>query len=53
VTNCGSEPQLLASIKDLKRFLWHEVTQIQHYWLDVDVLTQRMQVREDSLDDRR
>lgn len=29
-------------------FPWHEVAKVQHYWLDVDVKTKRMQVREAS-----
>jgi len=47
VTNCNTTPQLQAPIKDPARFPWHEVAQIQHYWLEVDTLTQPMQVRED------
>jgi superfamily II DNA or RNA helicase len=47
VTNCQAAPQLQAPIQDPARFPWHEVTQVQHYWLAVDALTQPMQVRED------
>jgi hypothetical protein len=48
VTNCNDTPQLQAPIKDPARFPWHEVAQVQHYWLEVDTLTQPMQVREDA-----
>jgi len=48
VTNCQAEPQLQPPIQDPARFPWHEVTQVQHYWLAVDALTQPMQVREDG-----
>jgi hypothetical protein len=48
VTNCGDTPQLQAPIKDPARFPWHEVSQVQHYWLEVDALTQPMQVREEG-----
>ena len=29
-------------------FPWHEVAQVQHYWLDVDAMTTPMQVGEAS-----
>jgi hypothetical protein len=48
VTDCGSTPQLQEPIKDPARFPWHEVTKVQHYWLDVDAVTQPMRVREDQ-----
>ena len=53
VTDCNATPQLQPPIKDPARFPWHEVTQVQHYWLAVDVLTQPMQVREEAPDYRR
>ena len=48
VTHCATEPRLQEPIKDPARFEWHEVTQVAHYWLEVDALTKPMQVREDS-----
>jgi hypothetical protein len=48
VTNCNDTPQLQPPIKDPARFPWHEVSQVQHYWLEVDALTQPMQVREEG-----
>ncbi len=33
-------------IKDPARFPWHEVTKVQHYWLEVDAMTKPMEVRE-------
>ena len=50
VTNCNDTPQLQPPIKDPARFPWHEVSQVQHYWLEVDALTQPMQVREEGLE---
>ena len=48
VTNCAAEPQLQEPIEDPARFPWHEVTKVQHYWLQVDAMTQPMQVREEQ-----
>lgn len=48
VTNCGEEPALQEPIKDPARFPWHEVSKVQHYWLDVSAMTRPMQQREDS-----
>ncbi len=47
VTNCASEPQLQEPIEDPARFPWHEVSKVQHYWLEVDAMTKPMQVREE------
>ncbi len=47
VTNCATEPTLQEPIKDPIRFTWHEVTKVQHYWLEVDAMTEPMKVRED------
>ena len=33
---------------DPARFPWHEVTKVQHYWLEVNAMTQPMQVREQN-----
>ena len=47
VTNCASAPELQKPIRDPARFPWHEVTKVQHYWLDVNAMTQPMEIRED------
>ena len=47
VTNCAAEPELHEPIKDPASFPWHEVTKVQHYWLNVDAMTRPMQVREE------
>ena len=39
VTNCATEPQLQELIRDSARFPWHEVSKVQHYWLEVDAMT--------------
>ena len=46
VTNCAAAPELQEPIKDPASFPWHEVTKVQHYWLDVDAMTKPMMVRE-------
>ena len=46
VTNCAGEPQLKEPVRDPASFPWHEVTKLQHYWLDVNAMTKPMQVRE-------
>ena len=33
-------------IRDPARFPWHEVTKVQHYWLEINAMTQPMRVRE-------
>ena len=42
VTNCAVEPQLQEPVGDPARFPWHEVSKVQHYWLEVDAMTQPM-----------
>ncbi len=46
VTNCAADPQLQEPIRDPASFPWHEVSKVQHYWLQVDAMTRPMQVRE-------
>ena len=46
VTNCGKKPMLQEPICDPAKFPWHEVSKIQHYWLEVNAMTQPMQMRE-------
>jgi len=48
VTNCVQKPTLQEPIRDPARFPWHEVKKVQHYWLEVNAMTQPMQVREQS-----
>ena len=38
VTGCASDPKLREPIRNPARFPWHEVTQVQHYWINVDVI---------------
>ena len=42
VTNCAGEPVLRDPILNPARFQWHEVSKVQHYWLQVDAMTQPM-----------
>ncbi|MDW8310295.1 MAG: helicase-related protein [Verrucomicrobiales bacterium] len=46
VTHCDTTPQLQEPIKDPARFPWHEVSKVDHYWLEVNAMTQPMHVRE-------
>ena len=43
VTNCASVPQLQEPIPDPARLEWHEVSKVQHYWLQVNAMTQTME----------
>ena len=47
VTNCAASPQLREPVRDPASFPWHEVTKVQHYWLNVDAMTKPMRVREE------
>jgi superfamily II DNA or RNA helicase len=46
VTNCKATPRLEEPINDPARFEWHEVSKVQHYWLEVNAMTRPIQVRE-------
>ena len=46
VTGCAAGPKLQEPIKDPARFPWHEVTNVQHYSLNVDALKQPMEIWE-------
>lgn len=48
VTNCDEEPLLHEPIKDPARFPWHEVSKVQHYYLQIDALTDPLRIREDE-----
>jgi len=39
VTNCKTAPTLREPIRDPARFPWHEVTKVQHYWIDLGSMT--------------
>ncbi len=46
VTSCATAPELQEPVRDPARFPWHEVTKVQHYWLQVDAMTKPMRLRE-------
>jgi superfamily II DNA or RNA helicase len=46
VTHCDTTPKLEEPIKDPARFPWHEVKKVEHYRLDVNAMTQPMELRE-------
>lgn len=48
VTDCKSNPILQNPIKDPARFPWHEVIKVAHYWLEIDAVTQPIQVSESN-----
>jgi hypothetical protein len=35
VTGCATDPTLRDPIQDPARLPWHEVTKVQHYWLEL------------------
>ena len=43
VTNCAGEPVFQEPILNPARFQWHEVSKVQHYWLQVDAMTKPME----------
>ena len=45
VTDCRGTPRL-HEVRDPVRFPWHEVTRVEHYWLEVDALSRPTEVRE-------
>ncbi|MGH8146832.1 MAG: helicase-related protein [Rhodanobacteraceae bacterium] len=50
VTDCANTPVLQEPIRDPAQFPWHEVSKVQHYYLDVNAMTKPMQVREERAD---
>ena len=47
VTDCGRSPVLQEPVANPARFPWHEVSKVQHYYLNVDAMTRPMRVRDD------
>ena len=47
VTNCANEPQLQEPVANPAQFPWHEESKVQHYWLNVDAMTQPMRIRDE------
>ena len=47
VTHCDTTPKLEEPIKDPARFPWHEVKKVEHYKLEVNALTEPMQLQEE------
>jgi hypothetical protein len=47
VTDCDRDPVLQEPIRNPARLPWHEVSKIQHYWLEVNAMTQPMSVQEE------
>jgi SNF2 family DNA or RNA helicase len=47
VTHCDTTPKLEEPIKDPARFPWHEVKKVEHYRLEVNTITQPMQLKEE------
>jgi len=44
----ATNSMLQEPVKNPARFPWHQVTKVEHYWLEVNAMTRPMQVREDS-----
>ena len=49
VTSCKTTPMLQEPIRDPARFPWHEVTKVEHYWLDINAMTKPMRVSEKAV----
>jgi len=47
VTDCDSTPRPHI-IRDPAGLAWHEVKKVDHYWLSVDTMQDRIKVREQS-----
>ena len=45
VTDCASEPRLQDPVRDPARFPCHEVTNVQHYWPQVQALASGAGIR--------
>ena len=48
VTNCAAKPVLQEPVRDPARLPWHEVSKVERYWLQVDAMTQPMEIREEQ-----
>jgi hypothetical protein len=48
VTSCAKNPTLQQPIRDPASFPWHQVTKVQHYWLEIDAMTKPLMIREDQ-----
>ena len=48
VTDCAATPQLQEPVPNPVQYDWHEVSQVQHYRLSVDAMTQPMRIREEQ-----
>ncbi|MCX6842953.1 MAG: DUF3883 domain-containing protein [candidate division WOR-3 bacterium] len=46
VTACDTKPFVQPPIQDPAQYRWHEVSKVQHYWLELDVLTGTLEVRD-------
>ncbi len=52
VTNCGDKPLMHEPILNPAKFPWHEVSKVQHYYLNVDAMTKPMKISDSSRLDR-
>ncbi|MYA87921.1 MAG: DUF3883 domain-containing protein, partial [Boseongicola sp. SB0662_bin_57] len=48
VTGCANDPTLREPIRDPARFPWHEVTKVQHYWMNVETMAKGSAKEPDS-----
>jgi hypothetical protein len=46
VTNCSTAPVLQEPLRDPARLQWHEVKKVEHYYLNIDAISNPMQVSE-------
>jgi len=50
VSHSDTEPKLEDSIKAPAGIAWHEVIEVQHYWLEVGAMAQPMRVEQERAD---
>lgn len=48
VTNRDEKPQFQVPIKDPARMAWHHPVKAQHYWLEVDAISEPMRVAQEQ-----
>jgi hypothetical protein len=44
VTACNDKPFVQEPIQDPAQYRWHEVSKVEHYWIELDTLTGKVRV---------
>ncbi|MEO0108767.1 MAG: hypothetical protein ABIK62_06315 [candidate division WOR-3 bacterium] len=48
VTSCDTRPLVQEPIKDAAQYRWHEVSKVQHYWIESETLTSIVKVSDST-----